>query len=80
MRRFLSIRFNTPTEQVPFGYANAGFASAAGPRTLACFEDHRVSIIFSEDKAWDAEDDGDWNGCCEDPYDDDEENEREWCD
>ncbi|MFZ5374885.1 MAG: hypothetical protein ACOZBX_05030 [Campylobacterota bacterium] len=32
-----------------------------------------------EGERWDEEEDTDWNGCCEDPYDDDE-NEREWCD
>lgn len=30
-----------------------------------------------DDKEWD--DDTEMEGCCEDPYDD-EENEREWCD
>lgn len=34
-----------------------------------------------DDKAWDEEENSEWNGCCEDPYDDEEEeNEREWCD
>jgi len=39
--------------------------------TLQCLDDEDV---------WDDEKDSDWNGCCEDPYDDEEENEREWCD
>lgn len=34
----------------------------------------------SEDDLWDDEKDREWEGCCEDPYDDEEENEREWCD
>jgi hypothetical protein len=35
----------------------------------------------SDDAEWfDENDDPDWEeGCCEDPYDE-EENEREWCD
>lgn len=56
---------NTPYEQSPYIYANAEFSSAEG----------------SEEDVWDDEKDSDWNGCCEDPYEDDEEeNEREWCD
>jgi len=35
----------------------------------------------SEEELWDDEKESDWEGCCEDPYDDeDEEVEREWCD
>lgn len=30
-----------------------------------------------DDKAWE---DSEQEGCCEDPYDDDEEYEKEWCD
>lgn len=36
---------------------------------------------LGDDKTWDDEKERDWNGCCEDPCDDDdEEYEREWCD
>lgn len=75
---------NTPHEQSPYGYASAELSSAEGSRTLACFDD-RVDATFSENKdddLWDDEKESDWNGCCEDPYDDEdeEEQEREWCD
>lgn len=33
---------------------------------------------LDEDASWDSEQE-EWNGCCEDPYDDEEE-EKEWCD
>jgi len=37
---------------------------------------------LGDDKTWDDEKDSDMEGCCEDPYDDeeDEDNEKEWCD
>lgn len=40
--------------------------------------DRRTAFAMTDDE----EDDSDWNGCCEDPYDDEdeEEQEREWCD
>ncbi|MDD5717359.1 MAG: hypothetical protein PHW64_06100 [Sulfuricurvum sp.] len=34
--------------------------------------------VLGDDKSW--EEDQDTEGCCEDPYDDEDDNEREWCD
>ncbi|MDD2950396.1 MAG: hypothetical protein PHU29_06365 [Sulfuricurvum sp.] len=36
--------------------------------------------MLGDDKSWDDEHDTDQEGCCEDPYDDEEDEEREWCD
>lgn len=45
------------------------------------FYEIKPMIYCSEEDGWDDKKEDDWNGCCEDPYDDDEEeNEREWCD
>lgn len=35
---------------------------------------------LGDDKSWNDDQDAEREGCCEDPYDDEEENEREWCD
>lgn len=63
MRRFHAM--NTPYEQ------NA--------RTFLGLEP-TGSVAALEEEQWDEEkEEDDWGGCCEDPYDD-EDNEREWCD
>lgn len=37
--------------------------------------------VLGDEKTWNDEQQDGWDGCCEDPYgDDEEENEREWCD
>lgn len=38
-----------------------------------------IQRCSDEQDLWDDEKEDEWNGCCEDPYDD-EDNEREWCD
>lgn len=43
------------------------------------YEMKPMVLASGDDKAWDDENADDWEGCCEDPYDD-EDNEREWCD
>jgi len=44
------------------------------------FYEIKPNVRCSDDEdVRDDEKDDEWNGCCEDPYDD-EENEREWCD
>lgn len=41
--------------------------------------DYRISLLDDADQ-WDDESEKDnWDGCCEDPYEE-EEQEREWCD
>lgn len=45
------------------------------------FYEVKSSIRCSDDvDVFDDEKEDEWNGCCEDPYDDEEDNEREWCD
>lgn len=45
------------------------------------YEINPIMHCSDEVEVWDDEQDEDWNGCCEDSYDEDEEeNEREWCD
>jgi hypothetical protein len=36
--------------------------------------------MLGDDKVWDDDKDSDQEGCCEDPYEDEEDEEREWCD
>lgn len=41
---------------------------------------HAIEAL-GDDKTWDDENGSEQEGCCEDPYEDeDEEYEREWCD
>ncbi|MCX6074665.1 MAG: hypothetical protein NTY39_10130 [Campylobacterales bacterium] len=43
---------------------------------------HRFYSIatLGDEQSWSDEPDTEKEGCCEDPYDDEEDEEREWCD
>jgi len=43
------------------------------------YEMKPMVMALGDDKVWDDDQTTDQEGCCEDPYDD-EEDEREWCD
>lgn len=51
MRGFFTINFDTPTERVPFGYANAKFTLAVSP-TLKRFNDQDDDDDEEYEKEW----------------------------